>query len=55
MDFYHDENPYFQDEYISEEQYINHSDEDIYDYGHNSQEDEQDSEELGYEEDFDQE
>ena len=45
MDFFHEENSYFQDEYISEEQYISYSDEDIYDYGNNLQGDGENGEE----------
>ena len=46
------ENSYFQDEYISEGQYISYNDEDNYDYGNNLLGDGENSEELGYEEDF---
>ena len=55
MDFFYEENSYFQDEYISEEQYISYNDEDNYDYGNNLQGDGENGEELGYEENFDQE
>ena len=34
MDLYHNENPYFQNEYILEEQYISYNDNN-YDYGNN--------------------
>ena len=37
MDFFYEENSYFQDEYISEEQYISYNDEDNYDYVNNPQ------------------
>ena len=55
MDLFYEQNPYFQDEYISEEQYISYNDEDNYDYGNNLQGDGENGEELGYEENFDQE
>ena len=55
MDLFYGENPYFQDEYISEEQYISYNDEDNYDYGNNPQGDGENGEELGYEENFNQE
>ena len=51
---YH-ENPYFQDEYISEEEYISYNDEDNYEYDNNSLGDGENSEELGYEQNFNQE
>ena len=47
MDFFYEENSYFQDEYISEEQYISYNDEDNYDYGNNPQGDGENGEELG--------
>ena len=49
------ENSYFQEEYISEEQYISYNDEENYGYDNNSLGDGENSEELGYEEDFNQE
>ena len=55
MDLFYEENPYFQDEFISEEQYISYNDEDNYDYGNNLQGDGENGEELEYEEDFNQE
>ena len=55
MDLFYEENPYFKDEYISEEQYISYNDEDHYDYGNNPQGDGENGEELEYEEDFNQE
>ena len=55
MDFFYEENSYYQDEYISEEQYISYNDEDNYDYGDNPQGDRENDEESGYEENFNQE
>ena len=55
MDPSYEENPYFQDEYISEEQYISYNEEYNYDYGNNPQGDGENGEEFGYEENFDQE
>ena len=55
MDLFYEENPYFQDGYITEEQYISYNDEDNYNYGNNPQGDGGNGEELEYEEDFNQE
>ena len=55
MDFFYEENFHFQDEYISEEQYISYNDEDNYDYGNNPQGDGENGEEFEYEENFNQE